>query len=550
MSDDMYFEPPTRMQLVDKLAHLLRFSYAFTVLSGPRGSGLTTVMNQVTSELAEGDAMVLAPALQDQTNLTSLLSLLNSTIDNIDNDDASDPLAEFHWKVEYLIHSGKKIFLCLDNADYLHEEALQCLINLHIANSENIGIILAGSQKFSTELESVAANIGAIKNLQIQKLLPFNQLETQEFIGQYFVRGSDFSKKQIVEIFNKSQGYPGRIVAITTEMIKVGKIGLNEKNGLLPMPHKISIGVLLVAIVGALSWQIVNEGSTEDLASDKQAAIKTTGLALDFSEESTTRTEELSLEEQIAALTQQIDGHKKDIQGLELEETQLLVDQTITVNNNGLTTEQNLVDSDKDIATDELGSADDVTDIVLYEDINNELLNTDIVEQQVSKVGDVTQQLNDFSASIKSDVELALSEETLAPQLASETATTTNENAAPAIVKTETSKVAKVIEQPVVANNNWSGTDSIKQWPNKGYTLQLLAASNNNSAVKFLNSAPQAQRMFLYQTQIKGKLWSVVVYGQYSTRANATAAIAKLPSELQQLKPWIKSINSVKKAIE
>jgi DamX protein len=547
MSDDLYFEPPTRMQLVDKLAHLLRFSHAFVVLSGPRGSGLTTVLGQITAELAEGDALVLAPQLQDNTSLSSLLGLLNNAIDNIDNNDASDPLAEFHWKVEYLIHSGKKIFLCIDNADYLHEETLQCLVNLHIANSDNIGIILAGSANCSDKLEAVVTNIGTIKNLQIQQLLPFNQLETQEFIHQYFVRGSDFSKKQLIQIFNKSQGYPGRIVAMTTEMIKIGKIGLNAKSGLLPLPHKIGIGVLLIAIVGALSWQIVNEGDADQLVVDNQTSTNSSDLVLDFTDDSIDSSHDLSLEEQIAALTQQIDGHKKDIQGLEVEETQLLVDQTIRVIDSSAQQEQVITDSNEGGVFDQQAKTDDVTDIVLSDDINNELLNDVIIDEQAAADIAVVQQLDNLSASIKNNVELALNE----PEATSNVADNTIKDVAIAdSVQPAKSNVKQTIEPPIVANNNWSGVNAIKQWPDKGFTLQLLAAANKNSAIKFLNGAAQAQRMYLYQTQLKGKLWSVVVYGQYSTRANANAAIAKLPSELKQLKPWIKSINSVKNAIK
>lgn len=556
MSDDLYFEPPTRMQLVDKLAHLLRFSHAFAMLSGPRGSGLTTVIDQVAAQLAEGDTLVLTPQLQDNTSLTSLLRLLNNTIDNIDNNDATDPLAEFHWKVEYLIHSGKKIFLCIDNADYLHEEALQCLVNLHIANNDNIGIILAGSPNCSAKLESVVASVGAIKNLQIQRLLPFNQLETQEFIHQYFVRGSDFSKKQLTEIYHKSQGYPGRIVAMTTEMIKVGKIGLNAKNGLLPLPHKIGVGVLLVAIVGALSWQIVNEGDTDQLVADNQGYTNSINIPLDISDDAVDHSSDLSLQEQIAALTQQIDGHKKDIQGLAVEEAQLLVDQTITIDDSSVEQEQVSVDSNDGVALDlQATTTDDMTDIVLADDISNELLNDVIIDEQATVDSAIVQQLNDLSATIKNDVELALSQ----PEAPSNVADNTNTKGEAIVnsatttqvkVATEKSNVKQSEEPPIVANNNWSGVNAIKQWPDQGFTLQLLAAANKNSAIKFLNGTVQAQRMYLYQTQLKGKLWSIVVYGQYSTRANANAAIAKLPSELKQLKPWVKSINSVKNAIK
>ena len=59
MSDNLYFEPPSRLQLVDKLTHLLRFSNVFMMLAGPVGAGVSTVAKQLHQQVAESDVYIL-----------------------------------------------------------------------------------------------------------------------------------------------------------------------------------------------------------------------------------------------------------------------------------------------------------------------------------------------------------------------------------------------------------------------------------------------------------------------------------------------------------
>ncbi|MCE7628370.1 SPOR domain-containing protein, partial [Vibrio fluvialis] len=40
--------------------------------------------------------------------------------------------------------------------------------------------------------------------------------------------------------------------------------------------------------------------------------------------------------------------------------------------------------------------------------------------------------------------------------------------------------------------------------------------------------------------------WYTVLYGDYATRKEAAEAITTLPSEFQSLKPFVKSIDSIK----
>ena len=45
---------------------------------------------------------------------------------------------------------------------------------------------------------------------------------------------------------------------------------------------------------------------------------------------------------------------------------------------------------------------------------------------------------------------------------------------------------------------------------------------------------------------VNGTKWYTVLYGDYATRADAKKAISKLPGELQDMKPFVKSIDAIK----
>ena len=46
-------------------------------------------------------------------------------------------------------------------------------------------------------------------------------------------------------------------------------------------------------------------------------------------------------------------------------------------------------------------------------------------------------------------------------------------------------------------------------------------------------------------TQLNNKDWYILVYGSYSTREKARAAIGSLPKGLQLTKPWPRLINDI-----
>lgn len=82
------------------------------------------------------------------------------------------------------------------------------------------------------------------------------------------------------------------------------------------------------------------------------------------------------------------------------------------------------------------------------------------------------------------------------------------------------------------------------------YTLQLLGSHIEANAIRFIDGLKNKTNVRYFETIYQGKPWYVVIYGQYDNRDAAIASIPKLPKELQDRKPWARSIASVQSDIQ
>lgn len=90
---------------------------------------------------------------------------------------------------------------------------------------------------------------------------------------------------------------------------------------------------------------------------------------------------------------------------------------------------------------------------------------------------------------------------------------------------------------------------SLIDLPSHHYTLQLYGARKLDLAEGIIAKNNLGDHAKIYHTQFQNKDWYVLVYGNYSSSAEAIRAISKLPPAVQKLKPWAKPVASVKEGI-
>jgi septal ring-binding cell division protein DamX len=82
-----------------------------------------------------------------------------------------------------------------------------------------------------------------------------------------------------------------------------------------------------------------------------------------------------------------------------------------------------------------------------------------------------------------------------------------------------------------------------------GYTIQVVAVGNREKVEQFSSKLPNnEQPIWVNYKVVNGTKWYTVLYGDYATSKKAKEAITKLPDDFNKLKPFVKSIDSIKKS--
>jgi len=80
--------------------------------------------------------------------------------------------------------------------------------------------------------------------------------------------------------------------------------------------------------------------------------------------------------------------------------------------------------------------------------------------------------------------------------------------------------------------------------PKEHYTLQLSSASQAEP-LQVLAKKHKLSNYLVYETQRHGRLWYVLVYGEYAGMTQAKKALQQLPGSLKSNTPWIRSLAQV-----
>lgn len=80
-----------------------------------------------------------------------------------------------------------------------------------------------------------------------------------------------------------------------------------------------------------------------------------------------------------------------------------------------------------------------------------------------------------------------------------------------------------------------------------GFTIQVVAVGSQTKVDYFTRKLPRGEQpIWENYKMVNGTKWYTVLYGDYATRTDAKEAIATLPQEFKDLKPFVKSIDAIK----
>lgn len=81
------------------------------------------------------------------------------------------------------------------------------------------------------------------------------------------------------------------------------------------------------------------------------------------------------------------------------------------------------------------------------------------------------------------------------------------------------------------------------------FTLQVFAATSPAYAKEFIQKHKLDKHARYFHRRLNGKNFYAVVYGTYRSHASAEKAIAKLPENVRQVNPWVRTLASIQQEI-
>ena len=80
------------------------------------------------------------------------------------------------------------------------------------------------------------------------------------------------------------------------------------------------------------------------------------------------------------------------------------------------------------------------------------------------------------------------------------------------------------------------------------YTIQLAAISHEDGFAAFMEQLPHHYPMFSNEKEVNGKPWYALLYGEFTTKQQAQAALENLPESFREQGAFIRSIAKIKQS--
>jgi len=103
--------------------------------------------------------------------------------------------------------------------------------------------------------------------------------------------------------------------------------------------------------------------------------------------------------------------------------------------------------------------------------------------------------------------------------------------------------------QPIAGSPSQNDNAKLASEKSNDYTMQLMASNKLSDVKAFIAQNNLGGAAHYYETQLDGKPWYMLTYGDYRTAGQAQMAMQQLPSAVQDHHPWVKSLAIVQKEV-
>jgi putative secretion ATPase (PEP-CTERM system associated) len=205
----------------------------FVVVTGPIGTGKTTLIQMLLEELKENQNLIIAQIVTTQLEANDLLKMVSASF-KLNYKGLSKPvlLKNLERYLEKQASEGRRVLLIVDEAQNLpirSLEELRMLSNYQVKGKQLLQSFLVGQEEFKTILN--ADNLEQLRQRVIASyhLGPLNKSETKEYI-QHRLRqvgwdgDPEFADEALEKIYAHTEGIPRRVNLLCDRLMLYGSL--------------------------------------------------------------------------------------------------------------------------------------------------------------------------------------------------------------------------------------------------------------------------------------------------------------------------------------
>lgn len=502
------FFTPGRKPVLAQLHHMAHFAEQLQVVVGPSGAGKTLLRQALVASCNRDKVQCVVTSGREYATEDGLQKLICQALGVSDIDDLLERSSQLHA-------TGMQIYLVVDDAHCLQQDALQMLADISQSGRAAPRVFLFAEDSIAEKLESVSMPAERAW-LQLVDMPPFTLEETRAYLAQRLEGAGQgielLDDQQVARIHELSGGWPGAVNEAARQVMleEVEQDIRPVRSRRSGFPLRSVAALVLVGVGVAIAWMMGGEepAPTQTVLNllEPVASVDVTAgtgaAVLQMPGDSSSALERIA-EEQDAESTADVE----------------------------------MVSAPAPVAAAARPSAGgELPPPLPMPEPPRVEVPAVVAAPPVPPAGGTA------PASPAPTASTPVREST--PVAAAPAAATPATSSAPA-----SRAPAVEVQAAPRASAEPHGAAWYRQRPASQYALQVLGTRSRQAALDFIRAQSGVADMGLFETVHEGQPWYVVTQGAYASRAQAQQGAARLPESLRKQKPWPRSMASIQQSL-
>ncbi|WP_318511981.1 AAA family ATPase [Photobacterium leiognathi] len=522
----------SQIQLLSRVQFITRFSSHLILLSGTQGSGKTWLAHRYLEQYAQDAEQALLSCSEGQTLIQQRSNLLKQFNANPMFNEQDSLLQS----AEHLLPEQTNLVIIVDDAQFLAPELLVELWALVRSTEKRLGwqiniLLFAEPDTIAKPLHDIAQVSGmALLELEISELSAEEVSQFSEMLLGDEQLGA-YDRRELKERLSSSQPRPGALQQLPSS--DNSTVSPYTSPRLSPM--KLLVGLVVLLFVTVVGWFGIDYYQSQPTTMFSPTPEPTSSMSQAIQSTSSQGDESDPVIDD-KPLPMPIHGEGLTVGRQEPEAQRMVVPSKLV---DAMMDEQSVGGTGESAAKEFSAEPES--------EVKAELTPTPV-------------EPNNTTPSENTDEPVTLEAEKNKPVEASpqpdKTVEKTVTKTEPVVTATKpTSAVAAKASKPKVASVQpvqieLANTTTLLAKNSRHYAIQLSASMSWNETKAFVKKNKVQSSTAIYKTRRDGKIWFIVISGDYKTVKQARTAIRALPNELKALRPWPKPYKKIQQEIE